>query len=160
MSAPIRAVAIVIHDDQVLLMERRNQGKHYFVFPGGGVEKHETVIEAVVREVMEETSLTVKIEKLLYTHYYSDEFKGRSNQYFYLCSYIAGTPKLGEANEKEAMDKGTSYYKPQWISIDSLPNLLVYPLEIRDWLLIDIKNNFINTPKEAHISVKDLRETI
>ncbi len=157
MKFPKRAVAIVIRDNEVLLMERKNNEKHYFVFPGGGVEEGETIEEAVLREVMEETTLKVKIEKKLYAHYYDSSYKGRSSQFFYLCSYISGEPKLCEANEKEDMKKGNNYYKPQWVKVDVLQNLLVYPLEIRDWLLEDIKNNFVNAPKEAHLNVEELR---
>ncbi len=160
MNYPGRAVAIVIKDHDVLLMERKNNGKHYFVFPGGGIEERETVEEAVLREIEEETTVSVKIQKKLYTHYYDSPHKGRSNQYFYLCSYLSGEPKLGEANEKEDMKKGNDYYNPQWFPISDLRNMLVYPLEIRDWLLEDIKNNFINTPKEAHLKVEELRKNL
>ena len=59
---PIRAVAIVIRDKQVLLMWRKLHGHEYYVLPGGGVEGEETVEEAVLREIQEETSLNIKID--------------------------------------------------------------------------------------------------
>ncbi|MGI8420040.1 MAG: NUDIX domain-containing protein [Candidatus Levyibacteriota bacterium] len=157
---PTRAVAVIIHNNTVLLMERMSTGKEYFTFPGGGVEDDETVEQAVIREVKEETSLEVKIEKLIYKHFYNDNFKGRSNQYFYLCSYISGVPMLGEANEKEEMKLGKEFYKPQWMPVSQLSSLLLYPLEIKDWLIEDINNNFVNPPREATLSVKELRETL
>ena len=61
----IRAVAVIVNNRKILLMHRINNGKEYHVFPGGGVENGETVEQAVLREVQEETSLEVKIEKLL-----------------------------------------------------------------------------------------------
>lgn len=156
MKMAVRAVAIVIRKDEVLLMERNNHGKAYHVFPGGGVEKGETVQEAVVREVKEETTLDIKIEKLLYHHHYLPQ----GDQYFYLCSYISGEPQLGEGNEKDDMDNNTgNFYKPLWVKISEIKNLLLYPLEIRDWLLQDLQNNFQNTPREATIAVVDLRQS-
>ena len=47
----IRAVAIIVNNEKVLLMHRINNGKEYHVFPGGGVENGETVEQAVLREV-------------------------------------------------------------------------------------------------------------
>jgi 8-oxo-dGTP diphosphatase len=157
MRTSIRAVAIVIKDNKLLLMWRKHHGKEYYVFPGGGVEADETVEEAVLREVMEETTMTVTIDKLLYHHHYYND----SDQYFYLCSYIAGEPELGDGNEKEEMKQSKdNLYKPLWVNINTVGTLLVYPLEIRDWLLEDIKNNFKETPKEASFHVKDLRQSL
>lgn len=68
----IRAVAVLVKDDKVLLIHRTRDGKEFWVFPGGGVEEDEKIEEAVVREVEEEASIKCKIVKLLYTHIYSD----------------------------------------------------------------------------------------
>lgn len=157
MSKPIRAVAIIINDNNVLLMWRKNQGKKYYIFPGGGVEENETVEEAVLREVREETTLKVRIEKQLYHHHYIND----SDQYFYLCSYLSGVPTLGEANEKEDMLKDAgNFYQPVWMKIENLKKLLLYPLEIRDWLLEDIENEFKDTPREESMEVKELRQSL
>ena len=157
MRKSIRAVAIIIKNNDVLLMWRKNQGKEYYVFPGGGVEENETVEEAVIREVSEETTLKVKIEKQLYHHHYIND----SDQYFYLCSYLSGEPTLGDANEKEDMLKNTdNFYQPVWMKIDNLKKLLLYPLEIRDWLLEDVKNDFKDVPREVSMEVKELRQSL
>lgn len=155
-----RAAAIIINGNEILLMERRNSKEHFFVFPGGHVEDGETIEGAIVREAMEETSVTVKITKKLYTHFYNSSNKWESTQFFYLCSYLSGEPQLGDANEKEDMKKGINFYKPQWFPISKINTLLLYPLEIRDWLLYDIKDNFVNTPREAHLKVEELRESL
>lgn len=157
MRQPIRAVAIIIRENNVLLMKRRNKGKEYYVFPGGGVEDNETVEQAVLREVLEETTLQVSIDKLLYHHHYVND----SDQYFYLCTFISGEPKLGNANEKEEMEKNNdNFYQPLWVKIKTLNNLLVYPLEIRDWLLADFNNDFQNTPRKAEMHADELRRSL
>lgn len=130
----------------------------YFVFPGGKVEAKETVEEAVAREVMEEFSIDVDVDKLLYKHYLDHGERGKSEQHFYLCQYLKGEPELGNANEKEAMEKGEKYYKPQWMDLDKVSDLLLYPLEIRDWLLEDTENGLKNNPREEHLRVSDLRQ--
>ncbi|MEN9328703.1 MAG: hypothetical protein RI947_1511 [Candidatus Parcubacteria bacterium] len=151
----IRAAAIILKDYAVLLMYRKREGHEYYVFPGGGVEKDETVEEAVLREVTEETTVQVKLDKLLYHHHYIND----SDQYFYLCSYISGKPELGDANEKEAMkNNANDYYEPMWVPIEKIGELVLYPLELRDWLLEDIKDGFRSTPREASMRVEDIRQ--
>ncbi|MEI6022480.1 MAG: NUDIX domain-containing protein [bacterium] len=152
----IRAVGIVVQNDQVLLIERRNT-LEYFVFPGGGVENEETVEQAVIRELREETTIEVKIKKLLYCHMYDDD----TEQYFYLCEYIGGEPKLAhDAPEIKQMAEGNDFYNPAWYKIEDLKTMLVFPLEIRDLLLEDIKNNFSNPVNTLTIKVSELRRKI
>lgn len=153
----IRAVAIIVNDDKILVIHRINNGKEYFVFPGGGVENGETVEQAVLREVQEETSLEVKIEKMLYHHIYDDD----TEHFFYLCRYVSGEPKLGNGNEARNMkESNANFYKPIWYEIKDLPQLLLYPLEIRDWFIDDIKVNFENVPREAKLKVSELRQSL
>ncbi len=151
-----RAVAILIKGDEVLLIHRKNIHE-YFVFPGGGVDEGETVEQAVLRELKEEATIEAKINKLLYRHIYDND----TEQYFYLCDYISGEPKLGEGCiEKEKMLDGGQFYNPRWFKIEDLRNMLVYPLEIRDLLLEDFKNNFSNPVNISTIKISELREII
>lgn len=153
----IRAVAIVVKNGNVLIMHRIKNGWEYYNFPGGGVEDGETVEQAVLREVKEETSLEVKIEKLLYHHIYDNG----SEQFFYLCGYVSGEPKLGDGNELRGMKKGeNNYYQPMWYEISKISQLLLYPLEIKDWFLEDTESDFKNVPREAKIKISDLRKSL
>jgi hypothetical protein len=97
----------------------------------------------------------------LYHQIYDHESENNwgSEQYFYLCSYITGEPKLrDDSPEVEKMKTGTNLFKPQWVEIDKLPSLLLYPLEIRDWLIEDIKNNFQGILREAKLKLSELRD--
>jgi 8-oxo-dGTP diphosphatase len=59
---PFLAVsAAILRDGRILLVRRaRAPGRDLFSLPGGVVEAGETLAEAVAREVLEETSLTVE----------------------------------------------------------------------------------------------------
>jgi mutator protein MutT len=152
----IRAVAIVVKDKEILLMYRKNE-KEYYTFPGGGVEEGETIERAVLRELEEETTIKATINKLLYHHIYDDN----TEQYFYLCDYITGQPKLREDSiEKEKTLQGNNSYNPLWVKIEELQNKLVYPLEIRDLVIEDYKNNFRNSVITSTIKISELRETL
>jgi 8-oxo-dGTP diphosphatase len=53
--------AAIIRDGKVLIVRRaRPPAYGVFTLPGGGVEAGETLHEAVIREVLEETALTVE----------------------------------------------------------------------------------------------------
>jgi 8-oxo-dGTP diphosphatase len=154
----IRAVAIVVHAGRLLLMRRVSKGREYYVFPGGGVETGESVEDAVEREVREEASLEVQLEWPLYHHVYDDG----SEHWFYLCRYVSGSPQLGQSNEMESMRADPSeLYEPLWYEIDRLSELLLYPLEIRDWFVTDYRAGLSRKdPKTAVIALKDLRRSL
>jgi 8-oxo-dGTP diphosphatase len=59
--------AIVVRKDKSIVLVRRKDEpfKDMYALPGGHVEYGETVEEAVVREVKEETGLDVRVGKLL-----------------------------------------------------------------------------------------------
>jgi len=150
----IRAVAILIKNNKVLLIHRKNE-KEYFVFPGGGVENRETVEQAVVRELKEETTINVKIDRLLYHHIYDND----TELFFFLCDYISGEAKLADDSpEKEEMLEGKEFFNPVWVEIKELRNSLLYPLEIRDWLLEDVADNFQKQRQAVNIKISERRK--
>jgi 8-oxo-dGTP diphosphatase len=155
MRLPTRVAGIIIKDERVVLMHRNKNGQEYWVFPGGGLEDSDSSPEeGLLREIQEETTLSVKVNKLLYTHDYTS-----NNGLYYLCDFISGTLKLGDSVELKRMQEGKGdLYEPVWVSLANLNNLLLYPLEIRDWLTNDIKNNFADAPRQQKLNIKDLRK--
>ncbi len=89
--------AVILSDDSIVLVKRKNppfQGG--WALPGGFVEYGETVEDAVKREVLEETSLDVRIEKLVGV--YSDpgrDPRGHTVSVCFLCRIIGGNMKEG-----------------------------------------------------------------
>jgi ADP-ribose pyrophosphatase YjhB (NUDIX family) len=142
MSPRIRAVGIVIRSENILLIHRLNEGRGYWVFPGGGVEESERVEDTVVRELKEETLLDIAVGKLLY-HVVRDDL---TEEFFYLCDEFGGDLKLSDT-APELLQEG-QFFTPVWIPIEQLSQLLVYPTEIRDQLLLDIAHDFKDAPRE------------
>lgn len=64
-SPDITVAAIVVRDDRFLVVEERIKGRDVFNQPAGHVEAGETLLEAVIRETLEETAWTLRPTALL-----------------------------------------------------------------------------------------------
>ena len=61
-----RVTGVVIEDDAILLLDQDTEGARSCSLPGGKVENGETLKEALVREMWEETGVEVEVGRLLY----------------------------------------------------------------------------------------------
>ncbi len=90
--------AVIIQNKHVLLVKRKNDPfKGKWALPGGFVEYGETTENAVIREVLEETSLKTRIQRLVGV--YSDperDPRGHTITIVYQLDIIAGSEKAGD----------------------------------------------------------------
>jgi 8-oxo-dGTP diphosphatase len=98
-ATPILAVsAAIIRNGKVLIVRRaRPPAGGLYTLPGGGVEVGETLIEAVVREVREETALAIEPVALAgYREAITRDGEGRIERHFvilpFAARWIAGEP--------------------------------------------------------------------
>lgn len=61
-----RVTGIVIEDGQILLLDQDTEAARSWSLPGGKVEPGETLEQALVREMREETGVEVEVGRLLY----------------------------------------------------------------------------------------------
>ncbi len=116
-----RAVGIIIKDRAILLMQRVKNGRKFYVFPGGGVESNESLVEGLKREFKEEAGLDVKKAKLLFeieSQLPSDPITGYPNEHYFLIENFSGKPELG-GPEKERMDI-QNQYSLEWVDLVKL----------------------------------------
>jgi ADP-ribose pyrophosphatase YjhB (NUDIX family) len=94
--------AAIIRDGKVLLVRRaRNPALHLYTLPGGAVEAGETLIDAVVREAHEETSLTIEPVALAgHREVIAPDAQGRTERHFvilcFAARWLAGEPVLSD----------------------------------------------------------------
>lgn len=93
--------AVVIHNDCILLVKRgKPPAQGEWAIPGGSVELGETLQTAVEREIYEETGITIKAHKVIYT-FDSIIKEGARTRFHYVildfeASYVAGAPQAGD----------------------------------------------------------------
>lgn len=94
--------AAIVRDGEVLAVRRaRPPMQGLFTLPGGGVEPGETLAQALLREVREETALTVEPVALAgYREIIARDGAGRVERHFVILTFaarwVAGEPKLNE----------------------------------------------------------------
>lgn len=116
------AYGIVVKVRKVLLLKQF--GSKYDL-PGGGVDIGEDPKDSVVREVNEETGITVArpallgMESSLFRAAHSDGCSYHSLLLYFKCEYVHGEPwtKLLDEYEKQYVQQA------EWVDLDSLENI-------------------------------------
>lgn len=132
-SRPIPAVASIVMDkDKILLVRRGNApSKGLWGLPGGAVEVGETLIQAAIREVEEETGVKVEVLKYLKAlDSINRDEAGRIRFHYVIFEYLA-KPVTGEPHAATDVDD------VGWFPITELDKANVNP-----WTLKFLKKVF------------------
>lgn len=125
MNHPVESIAGAVFSPdrtQILLVKRRDVP--VWVLPGGGIEKNESPDHAIVREILEETGFTVKIDRLV--GIYIPMNRLAKVTHLYECSILEGTA----TTSSETTDV-------RFFSLSQLPKLI--PPPFGEWIE-DAKN--------------------
>jgi 8-oxo-dGTP diphosphatase len=118
-----RAAVILLQDGQIALLERTRPDRHYYAFPGGGVENDETPAEAAAREAEEELGVQVDIGNMVAEVWYLG-----LPQYFFRAELRGGEFGTGCGKEMDSpADSERGSYLPCWRPVLDLHLLPVLP---------------------------------
>ena len=99
----VRYQGAIVNDGRVLLIrhQEHDNGRTYWLFPGGGIEPGESESECVRREMREETGLDVRVDDLVFDAPYPvvGTYVRRK---MYLCTPLSGEAAPGFEPEAEA----------------------------------------------------------
>ncbi|WP_424216739.1 NUDIX domain-containing protein (plasmid) [Streptomyces sp. BI20] len=111
----VRAGAVILHEGALLTIAfREDDGRVFHEFPGGGVEPGETLREAVVREVREETGLGCTVGAEI-----ARVWKGGRREHYFLVA-----PE-GEIGPPESLDNYGGV--PTWLPLSTLAEAPLWP---------------------------------
>jgi ADP-ribose pyrophosphatase YjhB (NUDIX family) len=113
--------AIIFKDNHILVMKRNKFGKEYYTLPGGGVDLGETPDQALIREMQEETGLSLGVARPVFIEQAGEPY---GVQYVFLVDYIDGDPKLHPDSDEAAISAmGKNTYEPMWLPISQLTSI-------------------------------------
>ena len=120
-----RVGAIIIQNNQLLMV--RNHRDPYYYSVGGRVHLHETLEEAVLREVLEETGVPLEIEKLGFIHenFFTLEHSGEifhEISFFYYMKPIENFNLVNQSLTEDGVEE-----KLEWIPLDRINEYRLYP---------------------------------
>ena len=116
----IEVVAAIIRKGDKIFATQRGYGdfKDWWEFPGGKMEPGETPEEALVREIREELSTEISVDKFLYTVDW-DYPKFHLTMHCYMCSLLCDDLHLNEHEAARWLDK-KDIYSVNWLPADEI----------------------------------------
>jgi len=105
---------VVEKDDKYLLVEEICHGKTVFNQPAGHVDEGESILNAAIRETMEETGWEVKLDAFIGLYTYKAPSNGIT--YYRMCFAATAIRKITDQLD-------TGIIREHWLSYDEVVNL-------------------------------------
>jgi 8-oxo-dGTP diphosphatase len=139
------ARAIVIEGTKLLVMHRNKHGSEYFTLVGGRVAEGETLEQALMREMHEETGLTITGARLVFIEEHAAPY---NEQYIYLCSVAPHTNvAIQEASEEGFMNRvSINTHTPLWVEARAFDRLQFRTPQLQRAIFMALQRGFPAEP--------------
>lgn len=124
----VRPTALVIQDEQILLVEYSDSNGIHYNLPGGGAEPGETITDGVLRELYEETTISAVAGPIAFVYEYAPHHHSGNNTSNIHTLYIVleCCPQAGSvARLPDIPDPDQSAVR--WIPLSQLDDIVLYP---------------------------------
>lgn len=125
-----RVGAIIIHENRVLMVRSSRQPCYYSI--GGRVHLHESLEQAVMREVYEETGVPFEIDRLGYVHENFFVLEPTGEAFHELALYYYMKPIQEYSSISKSLVEDGVEERLEWIPLDEIGNYEVYPQFFKD----------------------------
>ncbi|MDQ3123419.1 MAG: NUDIX hydrolase [bacterium] len=139
------ARAIIAENNKFLVMHRNKQGSQYFTLVGGRANGDETLEQCLVREVKEETGMTVTHAQLVYIEEHEAPY---NEQHIFLCAVAPHDDiAIQETSEEGALNRvGVNMHQPMWANVNSFEKLPFRTPQLQQAILKAVEKGFPNQP--------------
>lgn len=131
-------MCMVYDGNRVLVEDKVHSDWNGITFPGGHVEKDESFVDSVIREIYEETGLTIESPQLCGIKDWTESDGSRYMVLFYKTNHFRG--------ELQSSDEGNVF----WTTFEHLPTLNLSP-DLEDMLKVFLNDNL----SEFHYYLKN-----
>ncbi|MBR3693111.1 MAG: 8-oxo-dGTP diphosphatase [Erysipelotrichales bacterium] len=139
----LTVLCLVTQGNQILLQNRVKRDWRGYTLPGGHVEKGESIVEAVIREMREETGLTILHPTLCGVKQFPIE-EGRYIVFLFKCHEFTGELVSSQEGEMVWVDRE---HLDEYTTVDDFMELLqvmesddltefIYVIENEEWKVI------------------------
>lgn len=119
----IKASALILRDEKILLVEFDDESGVHYNMPGGGVQTGESVIDAVKREAKEEASVDIEVGPLAFVY----EYMNSRAPHFHGINLIFDC-KLKEGSVPSFPEHPDSNQTGvRWVPFNTLNEIVLYP---------------------------------
>ena len=144
----IRAAAIVVEGDSMLLVKHQGHGPEdgyvWWVPPGGGVEGEESLEECARRETLEETGLSVELGNILYIREFLEPGYHHL-EIFFLANSYSGSVVTGENPDVGVLDTAHAIGDVRFVHRREMQGMSVSPDELKTTFWDDLADGFPTT---------------
>ena len=127
------AKAIILHNDKILVNRCITENNEvYYDLPGGGQNQFETMEDAVIREVLEETGYKVKIVRFIALAeeiYDNNELREKYFDYSHRILHIFLVNLISEIAD-EITEKDWQQEESLWMSYDEIDKVAFRPAQL------------------------------
>ncbi len=144
----VRAAAIIVEDDSVLLVKHHGHGPEdgyvWWVPPGGRVEVGESLEECARRETLEETGLSVELGNIAYIREFIEPEYHHFEMFFLATSY-SGSVVTGENPDVGVLDTAHAIADVRFVRRSEMQMMNITPEELKTTFWDDLADGFPTT---------------
>jgi 8-oxo-dGTP diphosphatase len=138
------AKAIIVRDNNLLVLAKKDSQGRYYLLPGGGQNHGETLEQALLRECLEEIGTVVEIGKLLFvrefigqTHLHEilDEDEKKWLKNFHSIDFIFACSVSQDYIPQNGTSPDGGQQHVEWLPIDKLNECRIFPSALKRLLV-------------------------
>lgn len=141
------ARAIIIENGKMLVMYRNKYGSEYFTLVGGRANKDETMEQALVREIKEETGLDVIAAQLVFIEEHKPPY---NEQYIFFCRIGPHADvEIQDTSEEAFLNRlDANIHKPVWTDLKGFANLAFRTPQLQQAIMTALREGFPTSPRK------------